>query len=114
MKKKSILVVDDDEAIRLCLKDFFEYEGFLVTEAVDGYEAERCIAQQQPDYLLLDIFMPEKDGIEMMLSLKKSEIYIVAMSGSPDYLDAAKKLGADATVQKPFDLLSLKKLISDL
>ncbi|NOQ14227.1 MAG: response regulator [Methyloprofundus sp.] len=110
-KKRSVLIVDDDEAIRLCLKEYFELEGFLVIEAINGIEAEVCLRQKKTDYLLLDIVMPGRDGIEIILSLKNSDINIIAMSGDPYYLEVAVALGANAALAKPFDFAYLKELI---
>ena len=110
--KRTVFIVDDDEAIRKCLKDYFELEGFLVIEAKNGFEVERYLKLKKPDYLLLDLFMPEKDGIEMILELKDEGINIIAMSGNPAFLDIAVQLGANSSILKPFSFSTLKKLIS--
>lgn len=111
-KKRTILIVDDDEAMRNCLKEHFELEGFLVTEASNGFEVDTYLEQKKPDYLLLDIFMPDKDGLETIGDLKNSGINIIAMSGRPEYLDMAVQLGANSALLKPFDFSCLKELIS--
>ncbi|MCK5663768.1 MAG: response regulator [Thiotrichaceae bacterium] len=111
-KKRTVLIVEDDEAIRKSLKECFEREGFLVTEAINGFEAETYLRQETPDYLLLEIVSPDKDRIEMILDLKHAGTNVFVMSGSSGCLRFAEKLGADAVLLKPFDLTYLNELIS--
>lgn len=111
-KKPTVLIVDDDEALRKSLKECFECEGFLVTEAINGFEAETYLRQETPDYLLLEIVNPDKDRIEMILDLKNAGTNVFAMSGNSGYLNFAEKLGADTALLKPFDFPYLNELIS--
>jgi DNA-binding response OmpR family regulator len=98
-----ILLVEDEERIRSLLKEVLESEGYEVQEASSGKEALQSHARSSPDLILTDIVMPDTEGIEMIIKIRKSDpnVKIVAMSGG-DYLDMAKKLGADCTLTKPF------------
>ena len=110
-----ILLVEDDEQVRLLLKDLLESEGYEIQEASNGKEALQHFATCPPDLILTDLVMPDTEGIEMIIKMRKSDpsVKIVAMSGGEDtYLHLAKQLGADRTVRKPFfndDLLEVVK-----
>jgi len=114
MKKNIILLVEDDPIFRECLKEYFEADGFLVLEASNGVEADKQLAQVTPDYIMLDISMPEKDGFEVISSLKSSGIQIIAMSGSENNVAMAKSLGADIAILKPIDFTCLGDVIKSL
>lgn len=98
-----ILLVEDEERIRSLLKEVLESEGYEVQEASSGKEALQSHARSPPDLILTDIVMPDTEGIEMIIKIRKSDpnVKIVAMSGG-DYLGMARKLGADCTLTKPF------------
>jgi CheY-like chemotaxis protein len=98
-----ILLVEDEERIRSLLKEVLESEGYEIQAASSGKEALQSHARSPPDLILTDIVMPDTEGIEMIMKIRKSDpnVKIVAMSGG-DYLDMAKKLGADCTLTKPF------------
>jgi len=91
-----------------------------VLEAQNGHEAEAAVATEAPDLVLLDIMMPEQDGIETILALRRTypALRILAMSagghGRPDFLTAAKTFGADAVLQKPFDGPQLIEMIDGM
>src|SRR3954471_4136928 len=95
-----ILLVDDDEPLRSLLRQTLEQGGYTVVEADTGRAAAEKLRVEIPDIVLTDLVMPEHEGLEfiMMLRKKHPEIPIVAMSGglarSSLYLDLAKKLGA--------------------
>ena len=103
-----ILIVDDDVAMRRMLRANLEAAGHEVIEAANGRKAERELAQRTPDLLITDIIMPDKEGIELITSLRKARTFkILAISGGSqtmkvDFLEVAKRLGADATMAKPF------------
>jgi DNA-binding response OmpR family regulator len=105
-----ILVVDDDPDVRHSLAAFLTREGHEVMEAADGSEAGRIWRDVDLDLVILDLFMPEKDGIETMLELRASAagIPIIVMSGGwtegpgLDMLNAAELLGATLSIKKPF------------
>ena len=99
-----ILLVEDDERVRLMLKDLLESEGYEIEEASNGREALQSFASSPPDLVLTDLVMPDTEGIEMIIKMRKSNpnVKIVAMSGGVDYLNLAKQLGAVRTLTKPF------------
>ena len=103
-----ILVVDDEASVRKMLRKLLEREGYEVAEASDGGEGIMRYAEKPFDLVLLDIVMPEKEGIETIRELKSNDpdVKIVAMSGggkgsAEGYLDMAKILGAIHTFAKP-------------
>ena len=106
---RQILIIDDDLQIRTLLKKIFEKEGFQVIEAQDGNEGIRQFREKGADLVITDLVMPEKEGIETIIELKREfpDVKIIAISGGglnlPDaYLDVARFLGAIHTFSKPF------------
>jgi CheY-like chemotaxis protein len=104
-----ILVVDDDEIVRRSICKMLEAEGHDVQEAKTGSEGIALFQQNTFDLLITDIFMPEKDGLEVIQELRKqtSHIKILAMTGGGtigklNLLPQAKAFGATATIYKPF------------
>jgi DNA-binding NtrC family response regulator len=105
-----ILIIDDEPQIRSMLRLMLERVGYEVMEAADGMEGIRQYRDNPADVIMTDLIMPNKDGIGMIIELKKEfpQIKIIAMSGGgvnrPEgYLDGAKKLGASRTLTKPID-----------
>jgi len=118
---KKILVIDDENSIRLLLKKMLEREGFDVMTASDGKEGMDIISKAAFDLVITDIVMPEKEGIEIIMELKKGypDIPIIAISGGgivmPEiYLDLAEKLGAVHTFSKPIDKETLVSTIKEI
>lgn len=71
MTEKTILIIEDEEAMRLALRDMIGFEGFSVLEANDGIEGLATALARHPDLILLDILMPKMDGLEMLHKLRK-------------------------------------------
>lgn len=118
---KSILVIDDEQLIRLQIRSALELEGYVVHEAANGNEGLARIAEAAPDVVITDILMPDKEGIETILELRRShpKIRIIAISGggrtgNKDFLRTAKHLGADRTLAKPFGLAELLRLVREV
>jgi DNA-binding NtrC family response regulator len=104
-----ILVIDDDEAIRSVLTILLSQKDHQVMTAQDGRRGLKALESGHFDLLIVDIFMPEMDGLEAIRVVRKSkpELPIIVISGSagastPDFLDMATKLGAIESIQKPF------------
>lgn len=105
---QTILVVDDEKAIRNTLKDILSFEGFEVEEAVDGAAAFEMIKAKDYDCILCDVKMPKMDGIEVLEKAKeaKPDVPFVVISGHGDIetaVDCVKK-GAYDFISKPPDL----------
>ena len=113
----SILVIDDEETIRKLFQLTLERAGYRVLTAEHGKHGLRLLERQDVDLILVDIFMPEMDGLEVIRLLRKtrSACKIIAISGRADtqaYLDTAKFLGAHATMEKPLNLQELLDTIA--
>ncbi|MFH1934171.1 MAG: sigma-54 dependent transcriptional regulator [Pseudomonadota bacterium] len=109
---RTILIVDDEESILRSLEGILADEGFEVINAKSGAEAMEKIQEEIPDLVLLDIWMPGKDGIETLADIKASypSLQVVMMSGHGTIETAVKatKVGAYDFIEKP---LSLEKLL---
>ena len=100
-----ILIIDDDVQILKLLRKILEYEGYDVVDAVDGNKGLKLYREDPTDLVITDIIMPEKEGIETIIDLRREfpEAKIVAMSGGGQpYLHMAKGLGAMHTLSKTF------------
>jgi DNA-binding response OmpR family regulator len=111
---RTILVVDDEDAIRGLIKDFLGIGGYIIREACNGKDASQLLEQFVPDLLITDLLMPEKEGIELIQEVRRShpKMPIIAISGAQTdktgiYLKMAGSLGADYVLAKPFALKDL-------
>lgn len=110
-QKASILVVEDEEKIRLALVDFLEFHGFRIVEALDGLQAEHTVAEGQFDLILLDLMLPKISG-EQLCSKWRQEglqtpIIMLTAKGQEHERVGGLNLGADDYVTKPFSLEEL-------
>jgi CheY-like chemotaxis protein len=100
--KNRILVVDDEEALRVVLSAELEGEGYQVTSAADGQEAINILTTKEFDLILLDIKMPNVDGFEVLKFVKERwpQTKVVMLTGFADLKNAieSKKLGAEERV----------------
>ena len=106
-----ILVIDDEDIVRHMLRTVLELQGYEVIEAKHGKEALQLQQISPPELVITDILMPENDGIEVIMALRRQapKLKVIAMSGGgrfkqADALETAELLGAVATLRKPFDL----------
>jgi two-component system chemotaxis response regulator CheY len=115
------LIVDDSSAVRAFVRASLEDAGFArVEEAETGFEALRLLASNTFDVVIVDVNMPDINGLELLAFMRRSprqqaarKILISTQMDGPD----AKRgidLGADAFLQKPFEVGELRALISDL
>jgi CheY-like chemotaxis protein len=120
-----VLIVDDDADFREVVSVILEVAGHDTRLAPDGREALRVVQEWAPDVVLLDMFMPNMDGLETVVAVRRasSRVKLIAMSGGwgrPDdsdalhVLDQAVALGADTALRKPFDRNVLRRLIEEL
>ena len=105
MMNKKILVVDDEKPIADILQFNLKKEGYEVFCAYDGNEALKLVDELQPDLILLDIMLPQRDGMEVCREVRKtSEIPIIMLTAKDSEIDKVLglELGADDYVTKPF------------
>lgn len=120
LSRGKILVVDDEEIMRMSLQAWLEEDGFSVTTARDGHEALGLIEKEQFDVAMVDLKMPGMDGIELLRETKKHQsnlpVLIMTAYASVDTAVVAMKEGAYDYITKPFNpeeiTLALHKIIS--
>jgi CheY-like chemotaxis protein len=110
--KVRALVVDDEASIRNLLQRFLSRRGFDVTTAANGEEAMEMIAEDPPDILVMDLYMPKANGHEVLKQIKENEVdvgVICTISGYASDEDASEclRLGAADHLAKPLDLKQL-------
>ena len=117
----SILIIDDEQHVRYLLKAVLEPMGHQVVEATNGKEALKAIQGSSPALMIVDIYMPEMDGIELIKNARctQPDIKIIAISGALsmekfDVLEVAQRLGARYTLQKPFEIRALINMVQDI
>jgi two-component system, chemotaxis family, chemotaxis protein CheY len=99
-----ILIVDDSQFMRNVLKDIVSSKGHSSVEASNGNEMLEKLQTEKPDLVLLDIIMPELDGMEVLKKIgKEAKVIVVSAVGQEKMVDEAKKLGALDYIVKPFD-----------
>jgi len=103
--KRAILVADDEPAVRGLLRNILTGAGYRVLEARNGKEAVQKIESCEIDLLITDLVMPEQEGLETILLLRRvrPNLKIIAMSGqfTGPLLDASKRFGAHSSLAKP-------------
>jgi two-component system alkaline phosphatase synthesis response regulator PhoP len=109
---KKILIIEDEEAIRMALEDYFRIEGFDVYSAIDGISGMEKAHETHVDIILLDIMLPRMDGFEVLKQLRKQkiEVPVIMISAKGEEIDRVLclEMGADDYVTKPFSPRELK------
>ena len=107
--KKRVLIIDDESEVRALLSRTLTLAGYEVVSVATGDEGTRVCRQHSFDMVVIDMVMPEKDGLETLMEIRRGspKARIIAMSGAPrtnvmDPLSVAMKLGAVASIMKPF------------
>ncbi len=109
MKRPTVLVVDDSQAVLDSVGSAFEDAGWDVMSAGDGEEVFRKLAANDPDAVLLDIYMPRLNGADVCRLVKAhphwKKMFLVLMSSriSDREIDMYRRIGADEVLKKPFD-----------
>lgn len=124
LPKATILIVDDVDDIRIGLRLLLEKHGYKVLEAQDGREAEKVAKAEQPDLILMDLFMPKHDGFtsarEIHRTAELQDVPIIAISAygdlgiEPQLRQDANLSGFAGYVAKPFEPDELLILIQSL
>jgi DNA-binding response OmpR family regulator len=102
---RRVLVVDDEPGIRRVLRGYLQTEGFDVVEASSGEAAVEAVRRRTPDLVLLDVMLPDIDGIEVLRQVRTfSDVYVVLVTARAEETDKIVGLGvgADDYVTKPF------------
>jgi CheY-like chemotaxis protein len=105
-----VLVVDDDDELAEVLRQALRESGYAVATVRHGAAALELIGQIQPDLILLDLTMPIMDGWSFVTQYRRSgkaNGRIVLLTGHPNVREISLSLGADAFVEKPFELTEL-------
>ena len=117
---RTILVVDDFDDTRLLLRTWLCRKGFRVIEAANGRQAVETAQKHTPDFIIMDVEMPELDGLSATRQIREMNhlagVPIVAVSayGADQYRSRALEAGCDEYVSTPFDPDELERLIRTL
>jgi two-component system response regulator (stage 0 sporulation protein F) len=126
-----IIVIDDEEDIRVVLKQVLERAGYDVSVAESGKEGLKLMEEEGADLVITDVIMPGMDGVSLTREIREKfrDTRILVISGGGNvapksyepgaisttaFLSSAKNAGADETMTKPFDRQELMKIISEL
>ncbi len=116
-----ILIIEDDNEVREYLESVISRAGYEVISAENGKEGVELFATQPADLVVTDIIMPEKDGIETIMDLRRGnpDLKVIAISGGgrsepENYLHSARLLGANRTMKKPFTNQEMLAAIAEL
>lgn len=116
-----VLIIDDEDMVRATLRLTLEDEGYEVSEATDGNDGLRKVADFDPDLVITDIFMPDKEGLETIIDIRRQrpDLKILAISDGGrmqnyDTLKYAKRLGADRVQRKPFDSDKILEIVAQM
>jgi CheY-like chemotaxis protein len=120
MRKKRILVVEDEESLLKLESILFASKGYAVTAVRDGKSALEALAAERPDVVVLDIMLPDLDGFEVCRIIKEDPelrslpvIMLTAKKSSQD-LERGRLAGADAYLTKPFKSVKVLEVIEGL
>ena len=106
----TVLVVDDDPWVRSCLGEALEGEGYVVSYASNGSAALRLIAREQPGVVVLDLALPERTGLEVLLELRRDSrtqgVRVIVVTANPAWLRGTLP-APDAVLEKPFAVAEL-------
>ncbi len=107
MRRSTVLIVDDEEALRHFMRRNLEARGFRVLTAADGMEALHQFEQHRPDLIVLDLLMPRLDGMEVLRRIRRKDttpiIVLTALDDEGDKITALEQ-GADDYLTKPFSV----------
>lgn len=118
---KTIVIADDDPTLRAIGEELLADEGYRILQAADGDEALRLIGSEPVDLIVLDMLMPNKDGLETIIELRRrqSDIRILAISSGgrmdiDSLLKPALAFGADRIMSKPLRISTFASTIAEM
>ncbi|MBW2195074.1 MAG: response regulator [Deltaproteobacteria bacterium] len=118
---KKVVVIDDNAEIRHVIELKLRTQGYKVITAANGKEGLNLIKSKQPDVVITDIIMPEKEGIEVITEVRRDfpNVKIIAMSGGGligphEYLSWTKMMGVQRTFTKPFAINEILEAVNEL
>ena len=117
VEARHLLVVDDDAGIRDVVRAYAARDGYRVTEAADGHEAQRIVAEDRPDLVVLDLMVPGVDGWELCRRWQAANgppVVMLTARGAESERILGLGLGADDYVTKPFSPLELMARIASV
>ncbi|GAC1353845.1 MAG: hypothetical protein NVSMB4_15530 [Acidimicrobiales bacterium] len=116
MNARSALIVDDEEVIRRLVRTVLEADDFEVSEAHDGRAALEMVGDVRPAVVILDVMMPDMDGVEVCERLDHGAVKVVMLTArdDPELERRCKAAGADAFLTKPFSSIELLDVLEGL
>lgn len=115
---KKLLIVDDQQGIRLLLNEVFKKEGYETYLAANGLEAIDFIENKEIDCVLLDMKIPEMNGIEILQRMeemgRKMPVVMMTAYGEVKLVEQAKSLGVTHYFTKPFDIFEVRNTVNNL
>lgn len=116
MKSIKLLIVDDEESIRMLFREELEDEGYLTDEASNGVEALEKLRNNRFDLVILDIKMPVMDGIQALNEIRKinKDLPVILCSAYGEFKQDFSSWASDAYVVKSSDTMELKKTIKEI
>ena len=112
LNSKEILIVDDQQGLRLLLNEVFKREGYITHLAANGFDALKIAQTTNLDCVLLDLKIPGMDGLEILTLLKKDNVqlpvFMMTAYVEQDIMDKAKELGVVQYFTKPFNIFEVR------
>lgn len=116
-EKRKLLIVDDQNGIRILLVELFNSEGYQTYQAANGKMALAIVEQENPDLVLLDMKIPGMDGLEILRRIKKirpeTKVIMMTAYGELDMIKEARETGALTHFTKPFDIDELRGVVNE-
>ncbi len=117
-KQGRVMVIEDDQEMRLLLEDFIQEEGYEVRSTDNGSEAFRILAKDEFDLIITDVRMPGLSGLDILPGIRKlqphSAIIVITAFGSEEVYTRAIERGADGYLEKPISLEQLRIMIKNV
>ena len=119
MHPRSILLIDDNDQIRVLLRRVLEEAGYFVMDAANGRAGIHQFRETPVDLVITDLLMPDNDGLEVTMTLRRESphVKIIALTGGVgnlNLLEVAKLLGAHRTMKKPFEMTDLLEAVQQV